>query len=299
MKELKGLARIDDDDLVDFIELHALGKGDEEDSELNQDWLDLDSNNVIANFEMIGKTFWDESQNIRDKVRDLAAQLIIKFVEGTFGATHALPTYVSRPIKKDSEFFELDIDATLEAQIDHPGQKVQPWTFQRRTARNPVVLLVDTSLSMNGEKLLIAGITVATLARLIPSSDLVIIGFAKNVYFIKQFHEELSPYHLVSRIFKLVPKGPTNLAEAINKGAELIFPFNKIGRLILLSDAEPTFGKNPIPEASKLPTLDLLLFPGGNAWLAKKLVLEVVEGKLYVLDRIEDVPNALQKMFKN
>ncbi len=299
MKELRGLTRIDDDDLEDFIELHNLGDGEEEDDDADQNWLDLDGSNILANIEIIGKTLWDENISVRNEARNLASQLIIRFIEGTIGKTYSLPTYRSQPLSANNSFFDLDIEATLEAQIDHPGEIITPWTFQRRSARNPVVLLLDTSLSMNGEKLLIAGITVATLGRLIPPSDLCIVGFANNMYFIKKFHEEISPFHLVSRIFKLVPKGHTNLAEALKKGGELIFPFRNYSRLILLSDADPTVGKNPIIEASKLPTLDLLLFPGGNAWLGRKLVTEASYGSLHTIERFDDVMLALQSIFSD
>jgi hypothetical protein len=298
LKELRELSRIDDDDLEEFMDLHSLGEGEEDDDDLDQEWLDPDGNNVLLNFDMIGKTFWDKSQEIRNQVRELATKLILKFVEGSLGNTHTLPIYKSKPLKDNSEMFEIDIEATIEAQIDHPGEQIQPWSYERQMARNPVVLLVDTSLSMNGEKLLIAGITVATLARLIPTKDLCVLGFAQETYFVKQFHEEISPYHLVSRIFQLVPRGSTNLTEAMRKGAEMIFPYERVSKLIMLTDAEPTSGKNPIPEAAKLPMLDLLLFPGGNAWLARKLILEVASGNLYTLERVEDVPGVIKKVFK-
>jgi hypothetical protein len=84
----------------------------------------------------------------------------------------------------------------------------------------------------------------------------------------------------------------------MRKGAEMIFPYERVSKLIMLTDAEPTSGKNPIPEAAKLPMLDLLLFPGGNAWLARKLILEVASGNLYTLERVEDVPGVIKKVFK-
>jgi len=56
-------------------------------------------------------------------------------------------------------------------------------------------------------------------------------------------------------------------------------------------------GKNPFIEASKLPSLDVLLFPGGNSWVAKRLTQEARRGKLLEISKISLIPQALQELF--
>jgi len=150
---------------------------------------------------------------------------------------------------------------------------------------------------MTGTKLMIAGTVAATLARLVPVADLCIVGFSKRPYDIKRFDEDISPYHLVSRVLKLTPRGYTNLSGALARGRQLMtdFPYNS--QLILLSDAEPTTGKNPFVEASKLTTLDLLLFPGGNEWVAKRLTQEARNGRLRKISKISLIPQVLESLF--
>jgi hypothetical protein len=67
-------------------------------------------------------------------------------------------------------------------------------------------------------------------------------------------------------------------------------------KLILLSDCDPTFGKNPITEASKI--LDIMLFPNGNTWMAKRMSKEVMYGSVTEIHKVEMIPEILQKIFK-
>lgn len=150
---------------------------------------------------------------------------------------------------------------------------------------------------MTGFKLVMAGTVTATLARLVPMPDLCIIGFSKHPYDVKRFDEDIAPYHLIARVLKLTPRGYTNIAQALKVGRKLITDFPFDSKLILLSDSEPTSGPNPFVEASKLPSLDILLFPGGNEWVAKRLTLEARKGKLLKLSKLSLIPQALQTIF--
>jgi len=299
LKELAHIERIDDNDDDNLTD----GEESDEEEE-DEDWTDEDEEkldnlgtNLLNNIELIGKSIWDNSPEFRDKTREIATELLLKFTQGSYGDSRKLPIYKSQP-HKDGEFFDLDVDSTVDNYLDNLDQGIVPWTYRKITTSNPVILLIDTSFSMNGEKIMIAGLCVSILSRLIPSKDLTIMGFANEPFFIKKYSDEISPHHLITRILRLTPRGYTNLANAIKKGSELVFPHYHHSKLILLTDADPTTGKNPIPEASKLPILDLLLFPRGNEWLGKRLVFEVPNGKLYKINKISDVVNSINKIFK-
>ncbi|MHA2503647.1 MAG: vWA domain-containing protein [Candidatus Kariarchaeaceae archaeon] len=276
---------LEDDDLfnLDEIDLDALDDGDEIPS--------------ILDIEMVGKTFWKNLTEFGDKTREIATEIILKFVQGTLGGEHALPTYVSVPMKS-GDLIDMDIDATLEAHIEHPLGEMVPWGFERRTSRNPVLLVLDTSYSMNGQKLTIAGIVVGVLAHLLPSTDLAVIGFNKEPYMIKRFDEAISKYYMIHRIMSIKPRGGTNLADAIRHSAQMIFPYHPHGRVIMLTDADPTSGKNPIPEASKLHTFDLLLFPDGNEFVAQKLCFEAHSAEYYRIKGYPQIQGIIKSIFE-
>ena len=296
MNELKGLTKVEGDDLEDFIRIDLKNRYDKDTEEIDQSNFEFGENSLFTNFDIIGKALWDSNPEFRENARKIATKLIIEFIEGSFGSTHSLPTYVSRPFV-DGDLNDLDIEGTLERILENPNQQIIPLIFERRTSKNPVVIMLDTSLSMNGQKLLYAGLCVAILSRLIPSTDLVVMGFDKEVYRIKNLNEEISSYHLINRLFNLKPRGSTNLSEALKFGGKLIFENPHSSKLILLTDADPSSGSNPITEASKLPTLDILLFPDGNEWLANQLIKEATEGNLYPMASLKDVAIALQLLF--
>lgn len=298
MDELRGLTRIDDDDLDEFIRIDLDNNTDEESDEIDQTKFNFGENAIFTNFNIIGKALWDENPDFRNNAREIATKLIIEFIEGSMGKTYSLPIYVSKPIG-NGDLNDLDIEGTLENLLENPGLPVVPLVFERQTSRNPIIIMLDTSLSMNGTKLLYAGLSIAILSRLIPSSDLSVLGFDEHVYPIKNLEEEISSYHLINRLFQLKPKGGTNLSEALITGGKLIFEYPGSSKLIMMTDADPSTGGNPIPEASKLPTLDILLFPDGNEWLANKLIKESMKGYVYPLNSFQDVLIALQLLFSN
>jgi hypothetical protein len=298
LDELSELARIDDDDLSDFIQIDLANNSEDDVDEIDQSTLDLGENAIFTNFNIIGKALWNENPDFRNSAREIATKLIVEFIEGSMGKTHTLPIYVSRPMTK-GDLNDLDIEGTLENILENPHSPITPLTFERQTSRNPVVIMLDTSLSMNGTKLLYAGLSIAILSRLIPSSDLAVMGFDKDVYPIKNLEEEISSYHLINRLFQLNPKGGTNLSEALRTGGKMIFQSPKSSKLILMTDADPSTGGNPIPEASKLPTLDILLFPNGNEWLANQLIKESMNGRVFPLNSFQDVVHSLQLLFLN
>jgi len=266
-------------------------------NEIDFDELEEDGPNpALLDVEMVGKQFWESVTEFGDKAREIATEIILKYVEGNLGGDHQLPTYVSRPMRA-GELVDLDIDATIEAKIQDPLTDVKPWGFERQTTRNPVLLLLDTSYSMNGMKLTIAGIVVGVLSQLLPSSDIAVLGFNKQPYFIKRFDEELSSYFMINRIMNIRPRGGTNISEALRTGSEIIFPYYPHGRMLMLSDVDPTAGKNPITEAAKVNSLDILLFPDGNAWMAEKLIFEVYHGDYYPITSYNDIPKLLKKIF--
>lgn len=298
--ELKKLKRIDDDDELDAI----LANLENEDLLMDTELRDLDNlegndrNKILDEIEFIGRTYWKAAPEFRKQIQDLASKLIIKFIQGTFGKTHPLPAYTS--IKSNTrEIFDLDIERTVEQYVENPLSEPDLWVFERTQFSSPVILMIDTSFSMSGNKLMMAGLITGVLAKLIPSKDLCIMGFNKSTFYVKKFNEEIGLYYLISRILRLIPKGGTNLAKAIKKGSELIYNSLNHGKLILLSDIEPTLGKNPITEASFAPTLDILLFPAGNEWLAKSIIFEAGKGKVHKLKGLNDIPSILKEIFTN
>lgn len=142
---------------------------------------------------------------------------------------------------------ELDIEETL----------LQPHApvFQVKAERDHgLVLVLDTSLSMKGEKLALLGATVAAVALSVPSRALAILGFDSEIHPIKKFEEDVPTETCVERVLSIPPGGFTNITKGLTLAREWIlaarFPQ---ARVILVSDGRYTEGLDPVEIARLLP----------------------------------------------
>jgi uncharacterized protein with von Willebrand factor type A (vWA) domain len=146
---------------------------------------------------------------------------------------------------------EFDIEESLQ---NYPGKNSPvpaELVYQARVERNyGMVLLLDTSLSMKGEKLALLGVTIAAVAASVPSQALCILGFDSEIHAIKEFNENVAVEILVSRILSIPPGGFTNIELGLKSARERIragiFPR---ARVILVSDGRYTEGRDPVEEA--------------------------------------------------
>lgn len=142
---------------------------------------------------------------------------------------------------------ELDIEETLM----NPQEPV----FQVKAERDHgLVLVLDTSLSMKGEKLALLGATVAAVALSIPSPALAILGFDSEIHEIKKFNEEVSLHDCVERVLSIPPGGFTNISKGLTIAREWIQSARfQQARVILISDGRYTEGIDPVDIAKLLP----------------------------------------------
>ncbi|MCY3413036.1 MAG: VWA domain-containing protein [Candidatus Heimdallarchaeota archaeon] len=299
LDKLREYADLDEDEIFNFLKRTGLGSDDEEvidDNHMDEELDDLEKDLIDA-MEFVGASLKNLAPSLRKRAKELASELILKFIQGSFTGMHSLPTYKSRPLGNTNTIFDIDLERTIDDRMDNPLGDYRLWVYERDSYSHPVVLLLDTSYSMSGLKLIMAGLTVGILAQLVPVRDLAIVGFHKYTYFIKRFEDEISPHNLINRIMNIVPRGGTNLTNALIKGGELIFSDYHSAKLLMLSDSDVNMGNNPILAAAKVPKLDLLLFPHGNEWLARRLVSETRNGRLFKLRKLQDVNTTLREIF--
>lgn len=117
-----------------------------------------------------------------------------------------------------------------------------------------MVLVLDTSLSMKGEKLALLGATVAAVALSVPSPALAILGFDSEIHSIKKFDEEVSLYECVERVLSIPPGGFTNISKGLSIARDWIQSARfQQARVILISDGRYTEGVDPVEIAKLLP----------------------------------------------
>ncbi len=156
---------------------------------------------------------------------------------------------------------EFDVEATLERALGKPYPEDGDWIVEHRIERrHQVVLMMDTSLSMAGEKMALAAVAAAVLALNLAPGDLAVVLFADDARTVVRLHEEVSAAELVRRMLDTPCGGATNVAAALELGCcELARGRDPRRCGLLVSDGLYTAGSDPRPVAARYRTLHVLL----------------------------------------
>jgi Mg-chelatase subunit ChlD len=172
------------------------------------------------------------------------------------GATRTVREALREPYDGD-----LDIEATLGNVLGKPFAQPGDLVVQRREdRRHQVVLMIDTSLSMAGEKMALAAVAAAVLALNLHAGDLAVVLFADEARTVARLHEEVSVAELVRRMLATPCGGATDVAAALALGhAELERGRNPRRSAVLVSDGLYTAGVDPRVAAARFAALHVLL----------------------------------------
>ena len=162
---------------------------------------------------------------------------------------------------------ELDVEATLENVLGKSCPQTGDWIVRRREERrHEVVLMVDTSLSMAGEKMALAAVAAAVLALNLRPGDLAVVLFADEARVVARLHEDVPVAELVRRMLDVPCGGATNVAAALDLGhVELERGRNPRRSAVLVTDGLYTAGADPRPAAARFRSLHVLLTQDGPA----------------------------------
>ena len=200
----------------------------------------------------------------RPSVEDVLAQATA-VVGPLRGATRMVRETMGEPYAG-----ELDIEQTLDNIAGKPYPETEDWIVQRREERrHQVVAMLDASLSMAGENIAVAAVTVAVLALKVPPEDLAVVVFEDEARVVTRLDVADPVEDVVRGMLEEPGHGLTNIEAALQVGAaELERGRNPRRSGLLISDCRPTKGKaEPLYQASRFPTLQLLLTkPCSRTW---------------------------------
>jgi Mg-chelatase subunit ChlD len=170
---------------------------------------------------------------------------------------------------------------------------------ERIAATRSVVLLVDVSGSMRGERVRTAAATVGALAAELSRDNLAVVAFWSDAAVLCRLGQRIGPQALVESMVRIPARGLTNVAFPLQVAArELARIPARDARVLLLSDCVHNAGPDPRPFAARLPRLDVLLDTTGeqDRWLGGELA-RLGRGKLRVASTYRDVAPALSSFF--
>lgn len=209
---------------------------------------------------------WDLAKRFRDiqRVGHLEAkqkkEMSEKAIQGVINRARQSLGPVQKPYRYESATQE-EIDSSGGA-MQSPELDIEETLLDRK---NPVfqvkherdhglVIVLDTSLSMKGEKLALLGATVAAVSMSVPAQALAILGFDTSIHAIKKFDEPATTEMCVERVLSIPPGGFTNISKGLIEAREWIQQSRfKQARVILISDGRYTEGVDPVQIAKLLP----------------------------------------------
>lgn len=195
---------------------------------------------------------------------------------------------------------DIDLDRTIDALVEHPVPDDEDIIVRERIrTRRSVVLLVDVSGSMRGERVRTAAATVGALAAELTSEDLAVVAFWSDAAVLNHLGHRVSPQRLLDTMLRIPAKGLTNVAFPVRVAAqELARVPARDARVLLLSDCVHNAGPDPRPLAARLPRLDVLLDTSGehDTDLARDLA-RLGHGRLATAHIYRDVAPAVSTLF--
>ncbi|UOQ57542.1 VWA domain-containing protein [Leucobacter allii] len=235
---------------------------------------------------------------VRALARQIAARLAVRRPRRDASAVRGIGALETVPYRGASD--EIDLDATLEVLAERPVPDDEDILVRERlrTTRS-VVLLVDVSGSMKGERIRTAAATVGALTAELSHDALAVVAFWSDAAVLLELGGPVRPMELLERILRIPARGLTNVAFPLEVAAQQLarVPARE-ARVILLSDCVHNAGPDPRVFAARLPRVDVLLDASGEKDI--ELGREIASrgrGTCHVLRSHRDVAPALSAIF--
>ncbi|GAA5134478.1 hypothetical protein GCM10023320_62330 [Pseudonocardia adelaidensis] len=196
---------------------------------------------------------------------------------------------------------DIDLDRTIEVLTERPvPEETDVVVRERMHARRDVVLVVDVSGSMKGEKVRVAAATVAALSEEVAARGdrLALVAFWSDAALLKPLDAHVPAGRLLDQLLRIPARGLTNVGFALAVAhAELARSPARHRTAVLLSDAVHNAGPDPRAVARRFPRLHVLLETDGehDALLAADLA-RLGRGRLAPVATHRHVAPALNRL---
>jgi Mg-chelatase subunit ChlD len=232
------------------------------------------------------------------RAQQIAARLAIRRPRRDLTARRGIGELTSVRYRGGSD--DIDLDATLENLVEHPLPEEDDIIVRERIrTRRSVVLAVDISGSMRGDRIRTAAATVGALAAELERDDLGVLAFWSDAAVLVPLGHPISPSLLLETLLRIPARGLTNVAFPLQLAREELAAVPaRDARVVLLSDCVHNAGPDPRLAAAGLNRLDVLLDSSGehDLELARELA-RLGHGKLAQIADYRAVSAALSSLF--
>lgn len=243
-------------------------------------------------------------QRVADHLREISTTSILEKARAVLGSiVHPTMPGVAPlgEVPSHAEAVEFDLDETLEA--SPAGDQL--WMSYRVRRSQPVVLAVDTSLSMTGEKLALTAVALAVVLLQFPEDPIGIVAFENRATVLKHPEERLDPAVLVARFLDVPAQGYTHLEEGCLGALRLVEGLQRGGRgrppaVVLLTDGKYTAGRDPTDLSGRFHQLHVMKM--GTEKSSLPLCQEMARrghGSLREVPELEALPSVMYGVVKD
>lgn len=198
---------------------------------------------------------------------------------------------------------EMDFEETLENIL---GKKCIEYNdiimIDREPKQRGVVLMLDTSNSMQQEKIVLAALAIGVLAYQLKDDYFSVITFSQEVNIIKPMEVTMTMEELLEKMLEIKPQGATDISKALEEGLKQLSKrvvHEKFG--IIVTDGWATLGKDPAEVAKNYPRLHVLQVPieiGGGDDQMCSILAQKGRGKLKKINNFEEIPTAILEILR-
>ncbi len=213
----------------------------------------------------------------------------------------SLPTRIARTEYAIGDDADIDVEATLEAVLERGQATPSDLIVEKREPRElSVVMMLDASLSMTGDKLAIATAAIAVLAYRLKTVDYALITFNDRPSVLKRANQAKHLDDLIADLLEARAGGYTNIDGALRKGREelgLSKTRNRVG--ILITDGNYTVGPDPSDAASAYRRLYVLMTESHDCQpVVCSDLAKTGGGHMYPVSSFDEIPKVLYKVLR-
>jgi Mg-chelatase subunit ChlD len=196
---------------------------------------------------------------------------------------------------------DIDLDRTIEVLSEHPiPEDTDIVVRERMRPKRSVVLIVDVSGSMRGEKIRTTAAAVGALCTDLGENgdQLAIVAFWSDAAVLKSLQSQATSTAMLDRLLRIPAKGLTNVQFGLTVArAELSRSAAPRRTAILLSDAVHNAGPDPRQIARQFPELHVLLQTDGEHDIPLgRDIARLGHGRFALVPTHRDVAPALNRM---
>lgn len=235
---------------------------------------------------------------VRARARQIAARLAVPRPRRDPTAHRGAGDLASLPYRGGSD--DIDLDKTIEMLAERPVPDDEDiFVRERVRTRRSVVLAVDVSGSMKGERMRTAAATVGALAGELQHDALGVIAFWSDAAILVRLGEQVQPMELLDRLMRMPARGLTNIAFPLEVASRQLSGVPvRDARVLLLSDCVHNAGPDPRPIAARLSRLDVLLdMSGENDVDLGRDLARTGRGTMRLIHSYRDVAPAVSRLF--